>query len=96
MAGREATLWELIINLCDLEYVEDAWLANSFTDQLLVIDLHPETSMTDEVRDLLADHDLYGFNEVYDIDNQDESLVGSVADLNRHQFVDVRTKRSDG
>lgn len=96
MPDRHATLRDLVLTLCELEIVENAWFAKSFNDQLLIIDLQPETSMPTDVRDLLAEHDFYGFNEVYDVDNTDQSLVGSVHDINRHQFVDVKSNRSDG
>lgn len=92
MANRETELRDLSTALCELEVVEDAWLANSFTDRLLIVDLQPGASLPSEARDLLSEHHLIGFNEVYNVDNNDDSLVGSTTGINRHQFVDIQTR----
>ncbi|MFB6180108.1 MAG: hypothetical protein ABEI77_10345 [Halorientalis sp.] len=92
MSDRAAELRALASEISDHETVDDAWLAKSFTDMLLVVDLPEGTTLPAEIRDSLADHDLYGSNEVYDMDDTDQSFVGTVSNGNRHQFVDVRTR----
>lgn len=92
MSDRETELRELAATLGERPPIVDAWVAKSFTDQLLVIDLQPGAALPSAVRDLLAAHDLSGINEVYDIDETDRSLVGAATDVNRHQFVDIQTR----
>lgn len=91
MTDREAELEALASTLRDRDAVEDAWLAKSFTDRLLVVDLRAET-LPEDLRSLLADHDLYGANEVYGLDDGRSSFMGGADGTARHQFVDVRTR----
>lgn len=92
MSDRKAELRQLATALCDYDVVEDAWLAKSFTDQLLVVDLKKGAAIPDEVTERLNDHDLYGANEVYETDGEDQSSAGAIANATRHQFVDVQTR----
>ncbi|WP_226004769.1 hypothetical protein [Natrinema salinisoli] len=92
MTDREATLEDLAARLREREAVSDAFLAKSFTDRLLVLDLEDGTALPAEIRDLLADHDLRGANEVYGNERDDPSLAGDLSDATRHQFVDTRTR----
>ena len=59
---REATLEDLTERMCEYDAVADAFLAKSFTDRLLVLDLETEGPVPDEIRAVLADHDLRGAN----------------------------------
>jgi hypothetical protein len=89
---RTAELRRLAADVREDAAVADAWLAKSFTDRLLVVDLTTET-VPDHVRERLHEHDCYGANEVYDTDAGDASFAGVVGDdATRHQFVDVRTR----
>ncbi|WP_246988117.1 hypothetical protein [Halorientalis marina] len=91
-ADREARLRDLADDLRDHDEVADAWLAKSFTDRLFVVDLEPDATLPDELPDRLAEYDLYGANEVYDVSEDSRSFSGAIAGANRHQFVDVRTR----
>jgi hypothetical protein len=87
---RRTRLRALADDLCAHDAVADAWLAKSFTDRLFVVDPEPDADMPAEIPERLAAHDLYGANEVYDVD--EGSFAGVVAGANRHQFVDVCTR----
>ena len=89
---REAELRRLAARLCERDGVTDAYLAKSFTDRHLVVDLREGGSVPSDLVDLLASHDLRGANEVYDREGADRSFMGSVGDASRHHFVDVRTR----
>jgi hypothetical protein len=91
-SDREATLRALADDLRGHEGIRDAWLAKSFTDRLLVIDVRADAELPAAVRERLADRDLRGANDVYDADAADPSFAGDVGDAERHQFVDVRTR----
>ena len=92
MSDRDDELQGLVARVAGLDPVADAWLAKSFTDRLFVVELDPGTSFPDGLRRTLADHDLYGCNAVYDLEDDDDSFVGTLAGNDRHHFVDVRTR----
>lgn len=92
MADRATELRALAADLSEDDRVRDAWLAKSFTDQLLVLELPEGTVIPDEVRERLAAHDLHGSNEVYGVEADHPSFAGTVGGDDRHQFVDVRTR----
>lgn len=92
MTDRTATLRDLAERIAEYEAITDAWVAKSFTDQLLVVDVAVDEQLPEAVVELLADHGLRGANEVYETDGPDTSFMGDVGDANRHQFVDVRTR----
>ena len=89
---REAQLRDLADRVSDHDAVADAWLAKSFTDRLLVVDLVADRALPPAIPELLAEHDCYGANDVYDVPDDSGSFSGAVAGGNRHQFVDVRTR----
>jgi hypothetical protein len=89
---RTAELRGLAADLREREVVADAWLAKSFTDRLLVVDLATDSGVPEAIRERLRDHDCYGANEVYDTGACDTSFAGAVGDGARHQFVDARTR----
>jgi hypothetical protein len=107
-ADRAARLRDLADDRRAHEAVADAWLAKSFTDRLLAVDLKPDASLPDELPARLAEDALYrqnspsasglgpeaahGANEVYDVSEDSRSFSGTIAGANRHQFVDVRTR----
>lgn len=92
MTDRETELRTLATAVCECDVVEDAWLAKSFTDRLFVVDLQQGADVPDELQRRLAEHDLYGTHKVYGTNERDASFVGTVSGVNRHQFVDVRTR----
>lgn len=91
MSDREAELHELTADLREHEAVADAFLAKSFTDQLVIVDIDDAESVPNDVKARLAEHDLRGADEVYGDDDRG-SFAGEVADGTRHHFVDVRTR----
>ncbi|MDS0476249.1 hypothetical protein [Natrinema sp. 1APR25-10V2] len=92
MSDREATLRDLAATLREHDAVSDAFIAKSFTDQQLILDLADGDSLPPDLADLLADHDLRGANEVYGNGRTDPSFAGDLEGATRHQFVDTRTR----
>lgn len=91
MSDREATLRQVTAELAEHEHVADAFLAKSFTDRLVIIDVTDSDVIPGELTDRLADHDLRRASEVYGDDDR-ASFAGDVGDAIRHHFVDVRTR----
>ncbi|QCC49241.1 hypothetical protein [Halobellus limi] len=90
---REATLRRLAARACDHDAVANAFVAKSFTDLLVVVDLEPdESGVPTETVDLLESHGCRGANEVYDRAAEDRSSVGESDGAARHQFVDTETR----
>ncbi len=92
MSDRKETLRDLASRLCETEAVADAFVAKSFTDHHLMVDLEAGESMPAEIRELLAAHDLRGANAEYDTDADDPSFAGDLEEGTRHQFVDTETR----
>lgn len=92
MSNRTAALRDLAAALTDHDAVADAWVAKSFSDQLVVVDVQAGETLPASVEDRLTARGLRGANEVYDLDYEDESYMGLVDGTNRHRFVDVRTR----
>jgi hypothetical protein len=89
---RTAELRRLAADLREHRAVADAWLAKSFTDRLVVLDLTTDAGVPETIRDRLHEHDCDGANDVYDTGAGDASFAGAVGDATRHQFVDVQTR----
>lgn len=94
MTERAAELRRLAERLRERDVVDDAFLAKSFTDQLLILDVCQGESIPDDLERLLADSDLRGAAEVYGDDEGAPSGLGDVGDSTRHHFVDVQTRGS--
>lgn len=92
MTEREAELHSLANDLRERGIVADAFLAKSFTDRLLIIDLQQDEELPSDIVTTLRKYDLVGANEVYGEGDRDVSFAGSVGETTRHQFVDVRTR----
>lgn len=94
MTDRTERLRDLADELAAREDVADAFLAKSFTDRLLILDVRSDGDVPEAVVDRLEAHDLRGAEGVYgDGDDEDaRSVVGDVGDGTRHHFVDVRTR----
>lgn len=93
MSNREVELRELTAELREHDAVEDAFLAKSFTDQLVIVDINNGEGVPSDVKSRLTEYDLRGADEVYG-DDERGSFAGEVADATRHHFVDVRTRGS--
>jgi len=91
MPDRGAELEALVDELAEHRAIADAWVAKSFTDQLVVLDART-AELPSEVTATLAEHGLRGANEVYDTEARSQSFAGSVDGVARHQFVDMRTR----
>jgi len=93
MSDRDSRLRELAARACEYDAVTDAFLAKSFTDQMVVLDLGADAeAVPDELVALLEANGCYGANEVYDRDAADGSSAGAVGGADRHQFVDTETR----
>jgi len=91
--NREAELRDLAGQARDHAAVADAFLAKSFTDRLLVVDLKSGTSEVPQgLVTLFEAHGCYGANEVYDRDGDGGSGAGTFDGRERHQFVDTETR----
>lgn len=91
MTDRTAELETLVDEIADHDVVSDAWLAKSFTDRLLVVDIEQDASFPTPIEEQLEVHDVYGYNEVYGTETANPSFAGDARDVTRHQFVDVQT-----
>lgn len=94
MSDRVRELRQLIAEVQTHEAVEDAFLAKSFTDQLLILDLGDGDAVPEEIKTRLRNHDCYSAETVYEDSDGHTSSLGEVGDVTRHHFVDVRTRGS--
>ena len=92
MSDRTAELGQLAADLRASDGVVDAFLAKSFTDRLLIIDVAGGGPVPDATAARLAEHGLRAAEEVYGDDETGRSFAGVVGDAARHHFVDVRTR----
>jgi hypothetical protein len=90
MTERKAELKQLTTELEAHDAIESVFLAKSFTDRLVILDITGETVPAD-VKERLADHDLRSAEDVYD---GGSSFTGDVGDAARHHFVDIQTRGS--
>ncbi|MDS0222747.1 hypothetical protein NDI54_15480 [Haloarcula sp. S1AR25-5A] len=94
MTDRKADLRTLAAELTESDPITDAFLAKSFTDQLLIVDVRDGEPLPAEVPDRLADRDLRPADSVYGEDAANQSAIGDVGTATRHHFVDVQTRGS--
>jgi hypothetical protein len=94
MTDRAAELRRLAARLRERAVVNDAFLAKSFTDRLLILDVCQGEAVPDDMVQLLADHGLHGAETVYDDEDAARSFTGDVGESTRHHFVDVETRGS--
>ncbi|MXR51430.1 hypothetical protein GRX03_07415 [Halovenus sp. WSH3] len=92
MSDRRDALQEVADQLVEYDGIRDAFLAKSFTDRLLIVDVERDRELPDPALALLDEHDLRGIEEVYGEDSERRSVVGDVGDATRHHFVDVQTR----
>lgn len=91
MGDRTTELRQLTTELRTHDDVDDAFLAKSFTDRLVIVDVRGESGVPSDVVDRLEVHGLRGADEVYG-DDVHGSFAGAVGDATRHHFVDVQTR----
>lgn len=92
MTERGNELRRLAEKFRDHDAVTGAFLAKSFTDRLVIIDLQGDVPMPRDIAESLEENDLKGVNEVYADVGGEESFAGTVGNATRHQFVDIRTR----
>ncbi|MFB6183466.1 MAG: hypothetical protein ABEI96_02830 [Haloarculaceae archaeon] len=92
MSDRRAELQRVVEEIVAERGVVDAWLAKSFTDRLVVVDVEEGRDLPASVRERLRAHDCYGANDVYDVSDGDDAFAGATGDATRYQFVDVQTR----
>jgi hypothetical protein len=93
MTDREAELRQLTAELRDHGAIEDAFLAKSFTDRLVIVDVGDGAEVPSGVSERLAELDLHPADAVYG-DDAGSSFAGAIGTATRHHFVDVRTRGS--
>ncbi|AEH38188.1 hypothetical protein [Halopiger xanaduensis] len=89
MSDWEAELERLVAEVREHEGIADAFLAKSFTDRLVIVDVGDGETVPADVTDRLADHDVRSADDVYD---DGGAFVGHVGNGTRHHFVDVQTR----
>jgi hypothetical protein len=93
--GHDAVLREALAladRAGEYDAVVDAWVGKSFTDRVLILEIERGRELPGDLDAVLADHDLVGANAVYGTGGADGSSMGIVGDVERHKFVDVRTR----
>ncbi|TQQ80090.1 hypothetical protein [Halonotius roseus] len=92
MADRATELRRLAADISDHDAIDDAFVAKSFTDQLVVVDCKTGKELPDAITERLRDRGLDGANDVYATTDDEGSAAGAVGDATRHQFVDTETR----
>ena len=93
MSDRETELRRLTADIRDHEAIDDAFLAKSFTDRLVIIDVSDSDAVPAEVRSRLAEYDVHTAEREYG-GGGNGSSAGNVGDATRHHFIDVQTRGS--
>jgi len=91
MAHREQAVRRLAERVAATDAVSDAWVAKSFTDLLLVVEVE-EGPVPDHLVETLADEGLVGYNELHGVTAEDPASVGGLADGDRFRFVDRQSR----
>jgi len=89
---RRETLEALAETLADREAVTRAWVANSFENRLLFVEVAREEGLPTDVRERIEAHGLRGANDAYGIEGGEDSFMGAVGDGDQHCFLDVERK----
>ncbi|MFB6105535.1 MAG: hypothetical protein ABEJ70_01050 [Halobacteriaceae archaeon] len=90
--GRRDTLERVAADVEAHEAVVDAWVAKSFTDRVLFVEVPAGDPVPSGVVDTLNDHGLEGVNHAYGIDgtaDEESSFAGEHGGLVQHRFLDV-------
>lgn len=70
------------------EGVVSAWLAKSFEDRVLFLEVPSGEPVPDDVRERIREAGLAGMNEVYGLDGE-AAFAGNVGNREQYRFVDV-------
>lgn len=87
---RASRLRELAATLRSAEDVVDAFVAKSFTDRHVVVDLDGE-GVPAHVKQRLTSHDLHRAREVYGDGRGEQFFASDIGDAVRYHFVDIQT-----
>jgi hypothetical protein len=86
MSDRQTELLELASDLRADDRIADAFLAKSFTDQVLIVDVPGDRTLPESVQRRITAAGLRGD------EGTDTSFRGEVGDATRHHFVDAQTR----
>ena len=78
----------LAAELRDHTAIDEAFLATSFGDHLVIVDVSDGEHVPSDVSELLADHGLHGARTRGDDSDDTNSSVGRVGNGTRHHFLD--------
>lgn len=92
MADRAAEIHDLAADLAEYDAVADAWLAKSFTDRLLVVEVRAGAVLPADAAALVREHGLAGYNEVHDVGVEAPAFAGDLSRGDRYRFVDLETR----
>lgn len=92
MSDRRTELEGLVDGIIEHDAVDNAFVAKSFTDQLVVVDCKEGEGLPTAVEEQLRDHGLAAANDVYATTGDEGSSAGAVGEVTRHQFVDTETR----
>ncbi len=92
MSERRQELETLVERCQRRDGVLDAWLAKSFTDLLVVVEVPEDEGLPADLVADLAAADVVGFNEVHGVPAPDSASAGAVTDRERFRFVDLESR----
>jgi hypothetical protein len=92
MSDRETELRRLADEIAEHDAVDNAFVAKSFTDQLVVVDCKAGEGFPEAIETRLREHGLAAANDVYATTDGEGSSAGAVGEATRHQFVDTETR----
>lgn len=92
MSEREARIRNLLADIRTHEAVADAFLAKSFTDRLLILDVDAGDGVPDEIASRLGEHGFDTAESVYGATGNRTSGLGDVGTGTRYHFVDTETR----
>ncbi|MDS0284423.1 hypothetical protein [Haloarcula onubensis] len=78
VTDRERQIRELVADIRTHETVDDAFLAKSFTDRLLILDINGTDGIPEEIVARLRERDFYSAETVYDKSGNHTSDFGDV------------------
>lgn len=87
---RGTRLRDLATSLTEDDDIVDAFVAKSFTDRHMVVDLREGVS-PERIADRLAAYDLHRAQEVYGDDHGTHFFAAEIDGAVRYHFVDTRT-----
>ncbi|WP_436903439.1 hypothetical protein [Halovenus halobia] len=92
MGDRRETLVAVTEQLQEYDVITDAFLAKSFTDRLLIVDVTEGEQLPADALELIREHDFQAIDSLDTDDKRPRSAVGDVGGATRHHFVDMQTR----